>query len=149
MAYLLPSLNSKTEIDDVILNTVDRVLVLRIGRAADKASLQLDDILAKCQRDLEKMATIYIVEADAVPEYVKYFDVTLIPATLFFFNAVHMKCDYGTQDHTKFIGAFRQKQDVIDLVECFYRGALKGKHIISSPLDQSSIPKYELLYKGI
>ncbi len=51
--------------------------------------------LAKAEREVSKMAVIRLVDIDSVPEYVRYFDITLIPATLFFFNAQHMKCDYG------------------------------------------------------
>ena len=40
------------------------------------------------------MAEVYTVDVDAVPAYIKYFDITLIPATIFFFNGQHIKVDW-------------------------------------------------------
>lgn len=53
--------------------------------------------LAKSARDVSKFASIATVDIDSedVQVYVKYFDITLIPSTIFFFNAHHMKMDSG------------------------------------------------------
>nr|XP_010930160.1 thioredoxin-like protein 4B isoform X2 [Elaeis guineensis] len=118
-SYLLPTLSRKREVDGIIRDTVDKVLVLRFGRCSDAACLQLDDILSKSSREISKFATIALVDIDAeeIQVYVNYFDITLIPSTIFFFNAHHMKMDSGTADHTKWIGSFHSKQDFIDVVE--------------------------------
>ncbi|XP_061187570.1 thioredoxin-like protein 4B [Saccostrea cucullata] len=149
MSYLLESLETKEDVDRAISKTTDVVLLLRFGRDQDSTCLQLDHLLAKCSQELANMAKIYIVDVDKVPVYTKYFDITLIPSTIFFFNAQHIKVDWGTPDHTKFIGSFRNKQDLIDVVEVIYRGAMKGKVIVTSPLDPANVPKYELIYKDI
>ncbi|ESR56890.1 hypothetical protein WN944_016563 [Citrus x changshan-huyou] len=151
MSYLLTTLTKKKEIDTIIRDTIDKVLVLRFGRAMDALCLQLDDILAKSSRDVSKFADVALVDIDSedVQVYVKYFDITLIPSTVFFFNAHHMKMDSGTADHTKWVGAFHRKQDFIDVVEAIYRGAMKGKLIVNCPLPPERIPKYQLLYKDV
>lgn len=139
MSYLLTTLTKKKEIDTIIRDTIDKVLVLRFGRATDALCLQLDDIvlslplfylclsssfffffgfpngivysitnkiiitidyylqLAKSSRDVSKFADVALVDIDSedVQVYVKYFDITLIPSTVFFFNAHHMKMDSG------------------------------------------------------
>ncbi|XP_023239654.1 thioredoxin-like protein 4B [Centruroides sculpturatus] len=149
MSFLLPELKTKQDVDEAIKKTEDKVLALRFGRKNESSCLRLDDILAKTSPLLSKMADIYIVEVEDVPVYTHYFDITLIPATVFFFNGQHIKVDYGTQDHTKFIGCFQEKQDFIDLIEVIYRGAMQGKLMINSPIDRTKIPKFDLLYKDI
>ncbi|XP_048741020.1 thioredoxin-like protein 4B [Ostrea edulis] len=149
MSYLLETLETKEAVDRAITETTDVVLILRFGRDDDSTCLQQDHLLAKCAPELGNMAKIFSVDVDKVPVYTKYFDITLIPSTIFFFNAQHMKVDWGTPDHTKFIGSFRNKQDLIDVVEVIYRGAMKGKVIVTSPLDPANVPKYDLIYKDI
>ncbi|XP_077238276.1 uncharacterized protein LOC143879665 [Tasmannia lanceolata] len=151
MSYLLTALTKKREVDAIIRDTIDKVLVLRFGRVSDSLCLQLDDILAKSSREISKFATVALVDIDSedIQVYVKYFDITLIPSTIFFFNAQHMKMDSGTADHTKWVGAFHRKQDFIDVVEAIFRGAMKGKLIVSCPLPPERIPKFQLLFKDL
>ncbi|TRY92759.1 hypothetical protein DNTS_024839 [Danionella cerebrum] len=73
--------------------------------------------LWKTAHDLSNMASVFLVDVDSAPVYSRYFDISFIPSTVFFFNGQHMKVDYGSPDHTKFVGSFRSKQDFMDLVE--------------------------------
>jgi len=41
------------------------------------------------------MADMYSVDTDDVPVYTQYFDITITPATVFFFNGQHIKVDWG------------------------------------------------------
>lgn len=43
--YLLPNLNTKQEIDNIIRHTEELVLVLRFGRDDDSVCLQLDNVV--------------------------------------------------------------------------------------------------------
>ncbi|XP_028655776.1 thioredoxin-like protein 4B [Erpetoichthys calabaricus] len=149
MSLFLPKLHCKKEVDEVIKKVAEKVLVLRFGRDEDSVCLQLDEIFSKVAHDVSKMAVIYLVDVDSVPVYARYFDISYIPSTVFFFNGQHMKVDYGSPDHTKFVGCFKTKQDFIDLIEVIYRGAMRGKLIVRSPIDPRNIPKYDLLYQGI
>ncbi|XP_061565956.1 thioredoxin-like protein 4B [Cololabis saira] len=149
MSLFLPKLTSKKDIDEVIKCVAEKVVVLRFGRDEDSVCLHLDEILSKTAHDLSNMASIYIVDVDKAPIYTRYFDISYIPSTVFFFNGQHMKVDYGSPDHTKFVGSFKTKQDFIDLIEVIYRGAMRGKMIVQSPIDPHNIPKYDLLYHGI
>ncbi|KAF4375130.1 hypothetical protein CsatB_024178 [Cannabis sativa] len=151
MSYLLKTLTKKKEVDSIIRDTIDKVLVLRFGRPSDSGCLHVDDVLCKSVREVSKFASVALVDIDSedVQVYVKYFDITFIPSTIFFFNANHMKMDSGTADHTKWVGAFHQKQDFIDVVEAIFRGAMKGKLIVHCPLPPERIPKYQLLYKDV
>ncbi|KAJ1686152.1 hypothetical protein LUZ63_017542 [Rhynchospora breviuscula] len=150
-SLLLPTLTTKREIDTIIRDTLDKVVVLRFGRASDASCLQLDDILSKTSRDVSRFATVGLVDVDSeeVKVYVEYFDITLMPAIVFFFNAHHMKMDSGTADHTKWIGSFHSKQDFIDVVEAIFRGAMKGKLIVTCPLPPERIPRFQLLFKDV
>mmetsp|Transcript_14138 Transcript_14138/g.20828 ORF Transcript_14138/g.20828 Transcript_14138/m.20828 type:complete len:151 (-) Transcript_14138:98-550(-) len=148
-SLFLKQLNTKREVDNAIRNTVDKVVILRFGSVHDLDCLKMDEILASVEVSLENMAQIFTVDPNDVPIYSEYFDITIVPATIFFFNSRHIKVDYGTADHTKFIGPFFCKQDCIDLVEVIYRGAKREKVMITSPIDRRHIPRYDLVYKDI
>ncbi|XP_078438270.1 mRNA splicing factor, thioredoxin-like U5 snRNP [Wolffia australiana] len=150
-AFLVPELTKKREVDNIIRDTLDKVLVLRFGRASERDCILLDEILHKSCRGVSKFASIALVDADAeeIQVYIKYFDVTILPSTVFFFNAHHMKMNSGSADHTKWVGSFYSKQDFIDVVEVIFRGAMKGKPIVSCPLPPERIPKFQLLFKGV
>ena len=62
---------------------------------ACELNLFLSTQLSKSAREVSKFASVALVDIDSdeIQVYVKYFDITFIPSTVFFFNAHHMKMD--------------------------------------------------------
>ncbi|KXN74944.1 DIM1-domain-containing protein [Conidiobolus coronatus NRRL 28638] len=145
---ILPSLNTKIEIDQKILTTLDKVLVLRFGKCNSIDTQKQDNILEKSHKLVSKFAEIYTIESDNCPEYIEYFEIYTLPTTIFFFNSNHLRIDFGTLDNTKFVGNFQIKQDFIDLVEVLYRGGKRGKVMFNSPIPRERVRGVDLLYKG-
>ncbi|KAI4994641.1 hypothetical protein ZWY2020_034282 [Hordeum vulgare] len=81
MGSMVGDLCGEREVDAAIRDTIDKVLVLRFGRASDAACLQLDDVLANSSWDISKFATVALVHMDSeeIQVYVDYFDITLSP----------------------------------------------------------------------
>lgn len=57
----------------------------------------MSEQLAKSSWDISKFAMVALVDMDSeeIQVYIDYFDIALVPATIFFFNAHHMKMDSG------------------------------------------------------
>jgi len=54
----------------------------------------------------------------------------------------HIMVDLGTGDNNKINWAMTEKQDFIDIVETVYRGARKGRGLVTSPVDYSTKYRY-------
>ena len=57
--------------------------------------------LSKSAQEVSKFASAALVDIDSneIQVYVKYFDITFIPSTVFFFNAHHIKMDFGPSSY--------------------------------------------------
>ena len=53
-----------------------------------------------------------------------------------------------TPDNSKYVGCFIDKQDFIDLAEVIYKAGKAGKNWAISPIPDSHLPRFDLLYKG-
>ena len=64
---------------------------------ACELNLFLSTQLSKSAREVSKFASVALVDIDSdeIQVYVRYFDITFIPSTVFFFNAHHMKMGSG------------------------------------------------------
>lgn len=145
----LLELRSKEEVDYVLQAVDDLLVIIRIGRTAHMDTERMDGMLQSTAPLLANMATVWHLDEAQVPVYAQYFGIQHVPALVFFYNGQHIKCDYGTPDHSKWVGLFHCKQDFIDLVEVVYRGAIHGKFIVTSPVPKERTPSYSLLYADV
>ncbi|KAK6465492.1 mitosis protein DIM1-domain-containing protein [Scheffersomyces coipomensis] len=147
-SIFLPHLRSGWHVDQAILSEDDRLVVIRFGREEESQCMIIDEILYSISEKIKNFAVIYLCNIDRVPDFNQMYELEmgdrqLEPFTIMFFHRnKHMMCDFGTGNNNKLNFMIRDKQELIDIIETIYRGAKKGKGLVVSPRDYSSIRKF-------
>ncbi|OEL36687.1 hypothetical protein BAE44_0002295 [Dichanthelium oligosanthes] len=140
---LLPTLRLKREVDAAIRDTLDKVLVLRFGRAADASCLHLDDIVILGFL-MSSMWNINELCKARTPDHTKW--IGSFSSKQDFIDVVEL-----------FASSFMKRMFtgiicLIPSISCWqaiFRGAMKGKLIVPCPLPPERIPKFQLLFKDV
>jgi U5 snRNP protein, DIM1 family len=98
--------------------------------------------LAKIAEKVKNMAIIFLVDISKVPDFNTMYELYDPCTIMFFFRNRHMMMDLGTGNNNKINFLIKEKQEVIDIIECVFRGARKGKGLIISPKDYSTKHRY-------
>jgi len=142
MSYLLPHLHSGWAVDQAILTEHERVIVIRFGHDEDRTCMTMDEVLASIAEKIKNFAVIYVVDITEVPEYNQMYELYDPCTVMFFFRNKHIMIDLSTGNNNKINWALNNKQEMIDIIETVYRGATKGRGLVTSPKDYSTRYKY-------
>eukprot|EP00483_Globobulimina_turgida_P010832 UN10853 len=142
MSYMLPHLKSGWDVDQAILNEEERVVVIRFGHDWDKTCMLMDEILFAIAEDVSKFAVIYLVDNTKIPDFNTMYELYDPCTIMFFYRNKHIMVDLGTGNNNKINFLMNEKQELIDIIECVYRGAKKGRGLVISPKDYSTKYKY-------
>eukprot|EP00485_Elphidium_margaritaceum_P000849 CAMPEP_0202691486 /NCGR_PEP_ID=MMETSP1385-20130828/6187_1 /ASSEMBLY_ACC=CAM_ASM_000861 /TAXON_ID=933848 /ORGANISM="Elphidium margaritaceum" /LENGTH=162 /DNA_ID=CAMNT_0049346899 /DNA_START=131 /DNA_END=617 /DNA_ORIENTATION=- len=135
MSYMLPHLKSGWDVDQAILNEEERVVVIRFGHDWDKTCMLMDEILYAIAEDLSKFAVMYLVDNSEIPDFNTMYELYDPCTIMFFYRNKHIMVDLGTGNNNKINFLMNEKQELIDIIECVYRGAKKGRGLVISPKD--------------
>lgn len=139
---MLPHLKSGWDVDQAILNEEERVVIMRFGHDWDKTCMLMDEILFAIAEDISKFAVIYLVDNSKVSDFNTMYELYDPCTIMFFYRNKHIMVDLGTGNNNKINFLMNEKQELIDITECVYRGAKKGRGLVISPKDYSTKYKY-------
>ena len=139
---MLPHLTSGWEVDQAILTEEERVVVVRFGHDYDPVCMQMDETLYKIADSVSLFAVVYLVDITKVPDFNIMYELYDPCTVMFFYRNKHIMIDLGTGNNNKINWAVTDKQEFIDIIEVVYRGARKGKGLVISPKDYSTMHKY-------
>lgn len=142
MSYMLPHLDSGWAVDQAVLSEEDRVVVLRFGHDDDETCMLMDEVLFSIADDVKNFAVVYLVDISEVTDFNSMYELYDPCTVMFFFRNKHIMIDLGTGNNNKINWALTDRQELIDIIECVFRGARKGKGLVVSPKDYSTKYKY-------
>ncbi|ODV98553.1 hypothetical protein PACTADRAFT_83797 [Pachysolen tannophilus NRRL Y-2460] len=140
-SVFLPHLKSGWHVDQAILSEDERLVIIRFGVDWDKECMLMDELLYSIAEKVKNFAVIYLCDINQVPDFNQMYELYDPMTIMFFFRNKHMMCDFGTGNNNKLNFVLKDKQELIDIIETIYRGARKGKGLVVSPKDYSSIMK--------
>ena len=116
--------------------------MIRFGQDHDPVCMIQDEVLQSIAEPVKNFAVIYVVDNTTVPEFNEMYELFDVCTTMFFYRNKHIMVDLGTGNNNKINWALADKQEFIDIIECVYRGARKGRGLVVSPKDYSTKYKY-------
>ncbi|KAG7193231.1 U4/U6-U5 snRNP complex subunit dib1 [Scheffersomyces spartinae] len=138
-SIFLPNLRTGWHVDQAILLEDDRLVIIRFGRASNRECMLMDEYLFQIAEKVKNFAAIYLCDIDDVPDFNQMYELYDPCTVMFFYRNKHMMCDFGTGNNNKLNFPIHDKQELIDIIETIYRGAIKGKGLVISPVDYSSV----------
>lgn len=136
-SVFLPHLRTGWHVDQAILSEDERIVVIRFGREEDRDCMILDEMLYQISEKIKNFAVIYLCNIDRVPDFNQMYELDGENCVMFFWRNKHMMCDFGTGNNNKMNFLVDDKQELVDIIETIYRGAIKGKGLVIAPRDYS------------
>ncbi|KAG9386779.1 Mitosis protein dim1 [Pyrenophora tritici-repentis] len=132
-SVVLPHLRTGWHVDQAILSEEDRLVLIRFGRDSDPDCMSQDEVLYKIADRVKNFCAIYLCDLDEVPDFKAMYELYDPCTVMFFFRNKHMMCDFGTGNNNKLNWVLEDKQEFVDIIETVYRGAKKGRGLVSKP----------------
>lgn len=136
-SIFLPHLRTGWHVDQAILSEDERLVVIRFGKDNATAVMIMDELLWLVAEKVKNFAAIYVCDTEQVQDFNGMYDLVDDVTVMFFWRNKHMMCDFGTGNNNKLNFLVENKQEMVDIIETIYRGASKGKGIVTSPRDYS------------
>ncbi|GMM50405.1 U4/U6-U5 snRNP complex subunit [Starmerella bacillaris] len=140
-SIFLPHLVTGWHVDQAILHGDDKIVVIRFGNDASMECMQVDEALYGIAEQVKNFASIYVCDTTEVPDFNEMYELWDPVTLMFFYGNQHMLCDFGTGENNKLTLVVTDPQKLIDVIETIYRGAMKGKRFVVSPVDFSKDKK--------
>ena len=110
--------------------------------SSSSSSCCLTVVLLQVAEDIKLFAVIYLVDVTEVPDFNSMYELYDPCTVMFFYRNRHIMIDLGTGNNNKINWALNSTQEFIDITECVFRGARKGRGLVIAPKDYSTKYKY-------
>ncbi|TID30040.1 hypothetical protein CANINC_001409 [Pichia inconspicua] len=136
-AAFLQDLRSGWHVDQAILSESERIVIIRFGIPGTRECLLMDEKLAKMAPLVSRFAAVYTCDINTVTDFNDMYELREPCTIMFFYRNKHVMCDFGTGNNNQLDFVIEDVQELVDIVETIYRGAIKGRGLVIAPKDYS------------